>query len=273
MDAVTQDYIRQRWCFVAIKATVGQMPGVSARPGMRSVTPNLPDGASFDGHVQGMGFRFRVASPVVPMRLSVFNGKDPRNVVYLLSETPMKLQGVTEAMVKRQVSGEELHAHLTAPLEVRWQRGERSDLNENDKKSLRALRNPDPYVSVARDLFASDLLALRTGELSLPVEELEKDLLRVSEAFGMRGAEVDSLHDQALRVERDRALDGALDDIREMTLTVIDGVLPGKLLAEQNLEFVPYTMPEARNTRRKDGIATPDFHQHYWKEGGSGWFQ
>ncbi len=269
MDAVTQDYVTQRWCFVAIKAKVGQLPGVSPKPGMRSVTHDLPTGASFDGHVQGMGFRFETAEPVVPMRLSVFNGTGPRNVVYMLTDEPVKLADVPSALVKRQVSGEELHGHLTKPLEISWKEGGRSDLADAQWDDLDQLRRPEQYTSVAADLFAADLLALRTGELSLPVEELEKDLLAMSESFGLRGEDVDDLHDDALRLERDRALDGALDDVREMTLTVIDGVLPHELIRDQNLRFETYAMPDGRNVRRKDGIATADMRRTYF-EGGWG---
>lgn len=272
MDAVTQDYVSDGWCFVAIKATVGQMPGVSPTPGMRATEPALPSGASFDGHVQGMGFRFKTETPVVPMRLSVFNGRDPRNVVYMLSDQPVKLAGVTEALVKRQVGGQELYGHLTEPLELRWQQGEKKDLTPEQWTELQAMRVPDPYVGVARDLFAADLLALRTGELSLPVEELEKDLLRVSESFGLRGEAVDILHAEALRTERDRALDGALDDVKEMTLTVIDGVLPHQLLAAENLGFTAYAMPDGRNTRRAEAIKQGDLHQTYY-QGDNGWFR
>jgi hypothetical protein len=232
---------------------------------MRTTQPALPSGATFDGHVQGMGFRFKTEGPVVPMRLSVFNGRDPRNVIYMFSDHPVKLAGVTEALVKRQVAGDELYSHLTEPLELIWKQGKRKELEADEWEMLQALRDADPYVGVARDLFAADLLALRTGALSLPVEELEKDLLRVSEAFGLRGEAVDTLHAEALRAERDLTLDGALDDVKEMTLTVIDGVLPHALLASENLTFAPYTMPSNRNLRRRDAIGTADLTQTYYK--------
>merc|ERR1712072_672316 len=47
MDEVTNEYVAIQWCFVAVKATVGQAPGVEPKPGMRDVNPKLPDGASF----------------------------------------------------------------------------------------------------------------------------------------------------------------------------------------------------------------------------------
>ena len=83
MDAVCQEYVESGWCFVAVKTKVGQMPGVTPRPGMRDVEPTLPDGATFQGAVQAMSFRFRTDELVVPMRLSAFNGGELDNVVYL----------------------------------------------------------------------------------------------------------------------------------------------------------------------------------------------
>jgi hypothetical protein len=39
-----------------------------------------------------------------------------------------------------------------------------------------------------------------------------------------------------------------------MTLTVIDGVLPGDVLANRNLTFSPFKLPPKRNERRGDSI-------------------
>ena len=76
MDDVTRDYIKQNWCFVAVKTKVGNKGAVDPKPGQRNVNPNLPKGSTFDGHVQGMGFRFKTEKLVVPMRLSAFNEGD-----------------------------------------------------------------------------------------------------------------------------------------------------------------------------------------------------
>ena len=59
MDKVCGEYIDQEWCFVAVKTKVGQKKGVDPRPGQRTVQSELPPRSVFDGHVQGMGFRFK----------------------------------------------------------------------------------------------------------------------------------------------------------------------------------------------------------------------
>ena len=258
MDDVANEYVGEGWCFVAVKAQVGQAPGVAPQPGMRGVNPQLPDGATFDGYVQGMAFRFKTDKPVVPMRLSVFNGPDPRNVVYMLTDKPVKIEGVPDGHVVQQLRGEDLHSNLTDPLDVVYHNGDRKDLRDSDKEMVDGMRDPDPYLRIARDLFAADLLAARTDTLSLPFEELEKELLAVSEAFGMRGEGVDGLHSKALEEAKALAVDGALDDVREMHISVIDGVFPGNLLASQNLTFSMYEMPEDRNKPRWADIRSAD---------------
>ena len=259
MDDVTNEYVAEGWCFVAIKATVGQAPGITPKPGMRDVNPELPAGASFDGHVQGMAFRFPTEKPVIPMRLSVFNGKDPRNVVYALTDKPMRLNNISESMVLRQVKGEDLHHNLTRPLAVEYTGGTKSEIRkESDIQRISEAREVSQYNGIARDLFASDLLALRKKSLSLSHEETEKDLLRVSEAFGLRGGDIDQLHAEEIKQARSIAVDGSLDDLKEMHLSVIDGVFPGEVLARENLTFSSYDMPREDNSRRNDSIRQND---------------
>ena len=77
MDDACNDYVKQGWCFVAVKTKVGQKKGVDPQPGMRKVDSKLPDGSTFDGNVQAMGFRFQVKELVVPMRLSTFKRRRP----------------------------------------------------------------------------------------------------------------------------------------------------------------------------------------------------
>ena len=252
MDAVVQDYVTASWCFVAIKATVGQAPGVTPQPGMRGVDPKLPEGASFDGHVQGMGFRFKTDSPVIPMRLSVFNpdasGDGPRNVVYVLTEGGVKLADIGEQTVVRQIPGHELYRRSTEKLGINWHNGTEKDLDPSSRPQLEAMRDPTPYLGIARELVASDLHAIAAskggeGELSLPFEEEEKELLRISEAFGLRGAEIDALHGSALDEHRAWITSEALGGIKDLTLTVIDGSLPVEVLARQNLTFESYELP------------------------------
>jgi hypothetical protein len=254
MDAVVADYVNESWCFVAVKAKVGGGPGVAPGPGLRSVNPDRPSGSSFDGFVQGMGFRFETKEPVVPMRLSVFNGEGPRNVVYMLTDKPVKIQDVPATLVQRQLSGEQLHRNLTQPIEQVFVGGDPKTV-QNQLAALEPQRDPGLYNGVARDLFAGDLLALRTGQLSLAVEEEEKELLNISEALNLRGPQIDGLHGAFMETQRAIAVDGALDDIKEMHLSVIDGVLPSEILAGQNLRFEAYSAPAGTGKERRDPIA------------------
>jgi hypothetical protein len=192
------------------------------------------------------------------MRLSVFNGADPRNVVYMLSDKPVKIEGAPDALVVRQLSGEELHGHLTGPLDVVYHNGTAKDVRQSDRQMIEGMRSSDPYLHIARDLFAADLLAARTGTLSLPFEELEKELLAVSESFGLRGEGLDALHAEALKEAKALAVQGALDDVREMHLSVIDGILPGDLIASSNISFSTYEMPKTRNNTRYDELKPGD---------------
>jgi hypothetical protein len=254
MDAVVADYVDEAWCFVAVKAKVGGGPGVAPGPGLRSVNPDRPSGSSFDGFVQGMGFRFETKEPVVPMRLSVFNGEGPRNVIYMLTDQPVKIKDVPASLVQLQLSGEQLHKNLTQPIEQVFVGGDPKDVSDQ-LPALEPQRDPGLYNGVARDLFAGDLLALRTGALSLAVEEEEKELLNISESLNLRGPEIDGLHGSFMKTQRAIAVDGALDDIKELHLSVIDGVLPSEILAGQNLTFETYTASAGTGKDRRDPIA------------------
>ncbi len=107
-------------------------------------------------------------------------------------------------------------------------------------------RSPDPYVSLTRDLLASDVMTVARGTLSLPFEEREKELLRVSEALGLRGAGIDPLRDTGLDVSRAEAVRPAVAEVRELVLTVVDGDFPADLLRDQNLGLARWTMPPTR---------------------------
>ena len=109
------------------------------------------------------------------------------------------------------------------------------------------MRDPDPHVAAARDLMTADLMAVATGELSLPFEDAEKELLRVNEALGLRGVGIDGSVAQALAAERSAALGPALADTFEMTLTVIDGDFPPEVLRDRNLSLAPFPMDRALN--------------------------
>lgn len=246
MDATVESYVAIGWMFVAVKTHVAGFAAVDAHPGMREVQPALPPGARFDGAVQGMAFRFEAASAVIPMRLSTFNGNDTHNRVYILANAPKRLAEIAPDTVRRQVSYERLLRNLTGPLRVRFD-GPRDKIGGRGWTEIEGVRSPDPYLSVARDLFLSDLLAQARGMLSLPFEDKENELLRISESLGLRGAGSDSLHEQALAGLRDEALRPIARRLGGMSLTVIDGDFPRETLRSQNLTLASYTMPADKN--------------------------
>ena len=87
---------------------------------------------------------------------------------------------IPEEYVVRQITGSDLYGNVTQPLPLRVIGGTVSDIPAWQRKTLKTRRNPEPHNGAARDLFASDMLAIRTGKLSLPHEETEKAL----SAFG-----------------------------------------------------------------------------------------
>lgn len=246
MDKVCDEYVALRWCFVAVKTRVGRKSDAEPRPGQRDADPRLPAGATFDGHVQAMGFRFRTPELVVPMRLSAFNEGRLRNVVYLLAEGPQAIRDIPRELVVRQVSGQVLHRNLTGRLPVRIWGGSARDIPANLWASLRTQREQTPHNGFARDLFSSDLAAARTGRLAQEHEEEEK-LLAMRERVGLRGTEIDALHRRAVEAARKETFDRALVDLGAMTMTVVDGDFPREVLSRENLRFDRYGMPEGRN--------------------------
>ncbi len=248
MDEACEDYVDDGWCFVAVKTKVGQKEGVDPKPGQRDVESKLPDGSIFDGHVQGMGFRFRVDELVVPMRLSAFNEGELRNVVYLLTDGPRKIQWMPEEYVVRQIPGDQLFRNVTDPLPLRIIGGTEDEIPEFQRRNLPQRRDPVPHNGAARELFASDLLAASTGELALPHEEREKELLRIGEHLGLRGPQIDKLNTDILAEERNKTVEQALAGVKNMTLTVIDGDFPRELLSRNNLKFAAHHMPARRNS-------------------------
>ena len=247
MDKVTEDYVGLGWCFVAVKTKVGQKSGVDPKPGQRNVRPDLPKGSVFDGNVQAMGFRFKSDELVVPMRLSAFNNGEMRNVVYLLTQGPRKIRAIPEEYVVRQLSGKQLIRNVTEPLPLRIIGGTEKDIPDFQRRTLAERRNPNAKNGVAKDLFASDLLAVSSGTLSLKHEEEEKELLRIGEHFGLRGAAVDNENSLALAEARTKTVERGLEMLKDMTLTVVDGDFPRQVIANENLTFVEYKMPQSRN--------------------------
>jgi hypothetical protein len=249
MDDACNDYVKQGWCFVAVKTKVGQKSGVDPRPGMRKVDSSLPDGFTFDGNVQAMGFRFKVNQLVVPMRLSTFNEGDLHNIVYILGDKPLKIRSVPEEYVVRQIPGAQLLKNVIDPLPLRIIGGTVSSLQPFQKQNLKQRRDPSPHNGAAKDLFAADLLAVKEGRLTHPHEEVEKMLLAVGERLSLRGPEIDKLNEASLKAERDETVKQGLEGLKGMTLSVIDGSFPREVLASRNLTFSPYKMPGRRNKR------------------------
>lgn len=250
MDDVCADYIEDRWCFVAIKAKVGQKSGADPQPGMTEVDTKLPPDTSFDGHVQGMGFRFQSDELVVPMRLSAFNEGDLHNVVYLLTDKPMQAKSIDSRYVKRQISGDELYRNVTASLPLRIIGGEFADLTPAHLQRLKQQRDQAVHNGLARDLFAGDLSAAHTQQLSHPYEELEKQLLQIGERLELRGPDIDRLHANVISSERDQVSKDSLADLKQMTLTVIDGDFPRDVIAAENVTFTSFKMNSKRNSAK-----------------------
>lgn len=249
MDGAVGDYVKDKWCFVAVKTRVGVKSKVDPSPGMRGADPSLPPGGGFDGHVQAMGFRFKVKEPVIPMRLSTFNDGELRNIVYLLSDKPVTLSGIDKRAVRRQLKGQELYENVTELLPLRIYGGMLSDIPTNQLKSLEPVRRPEPHNAIARDLFAADLLAAKSGTLSHDFEEREKQLLNINERLNLRGAGIDRILEEELKKRREEAVLSSLKSVRSMTLTVVDGDFPREYLAKNNLRFERFDMPGHLNAR------------------------
>ena len=261
MDAAVNDYVAAGWIFVAEKTRVGSKPRSDPKAGMRSVNAAKPSGAAFDGYVQAMGFRFKVDKPVVPMRLSPFNAGEKRQIVYYLTDKPVRIDGVGDALVRRQLPGSMLHKNVTEPLPLKVLGG---TLTKEMERGYRGQRDPKPHNGEAKDLFASDLLALQQGVLNLPHEEKEKELLRIGEALNLRGAELDVLHEAELAVGRDRVAQQGLRDLQALTMTVVDGEFPIQYMQEHDLTISAYEMPGKKNNRASydakfDGVAPVNY--------------
>ena len=247
MDEVVNDYVDDRWCFVAVKARVGAKVGVQPKPGMRRVDSSIPKGTGFDGAVQAMGFRFKSKKLVVPMRLSAFNPGERRNIVYLLTERPKRLLGLDRSSVVRQVSGKDMARNVSSQLPVRVMDGSVREVKKHHLEHLRQRRDPDKYLAVARELFASDLRAVYDGKLIHEHEKLEKKLLNISEELGLRGKEMDRQHKLVVDEKADIIYEKTIKMLKRMTMTVIDAEFPAKFVADDNLYFADYRMKKNRN--------------------------
>lgn len=271
MDRPVNDYVAEGWCFVAVKTKVGTKKGVDPKPGMRQANRGLPSGAGFEGNVQAMGFRFKTDRLIVPMRLSAFNPGKLRNIVYLLTDSPKRIDVIDSAMVRRQLSGAELHRNVTELLPISVVGGTLADITAQQIANVRGMRDPAPKNGKARDLFASDLMAVASGRLSNPAEEVEKELLAIGEELGLRGEELDALHAGELAEMQAELNEQALDALRGMTMTVVDGDFPRAYLAEKNLTFSDFVMSSSGNDRisynaAQMGPGGPDTGRVYFQD-------
>ena len=109
----------------------------------------------------------------------------------------------------------------------------------------------EPITAKLKRLFASDLLAIRSDNLSLQHEEDEKQLLQIGEHFGLRGKAIDDENANALKTKSEKTISGTVKNIASMTLTVVDGNFPREVLANQNLTFAEFSMPARLNNPLK----------------------
>ena len=249
MDGVVNDYVASKWCFVAVKTRIGPKAQTDPQPGMKDKpkTAKAP-GASFDGYIQGMGFRFATPKAVVPMRLATFNkADDRRQIVYVLTTEPVKFDGVPESRVRRQVDGAKIGRNVLGPLPLRILGGTLKDVPKEQLEWTKASREPGPHNGSAKELFAGDLHAAKTKELSLAHEEEEKELLNIGERLLIRGPEIDVLHAAELAKAKEEIAKKALVDLQGMSLTVVDGEFPFELMQKGNLSFAAYRMPKEKN--------------------------
>ncbi len=251
MDVACEEYVEAGWCFVAVRARVGDKGATDPVPGMRAVDPSMGEDDGFDGNVQAMGFRFESEELVVPMRLSTFNEGDLHNIVYVLTDSPQRIRNIPTEFVVRQVPGEEIYRNLTGPLPLVVRGGTEADIPDWQRQGLPAQRDPRPHNGIARELFAGDLRAARTGDLFHPHEEREKILLDIGERLGLRGEDMDRMHAELLKSEREQLLAKDLRGLTGMTMTVIDGDFPREVLANENLSFESFAMAGAINNRSK----------------------
>ena len=248
MEPTCNDYVKDGWCFVAVKTRVGRKAGVDPRPGMREADPTKPKESTFTGKVQAMGFRFRSDDFVVPMRLSAFNAGHLRNTIYVLAEEPVRAANLPADFVQIQLDGKELYEHVQGLLPYKIQGGTEDDMSPNDWEALKRQRDPTPYNGVAAQLFAHDLLAHKSSELSHSFEEKEKLLLDIGERLNLRGGRMDAFHSQLLAVEREKAQQLAMASLKQMSFTVIEGDFPRDGIANENIRFERYELkPTAKS--------------------------
>ena len=112
------------------------------------------------------------------------------------------------------------------------------------RQQLKSRRNPSPYNGYARELFASDILAAKEGRLIHNYEERQKELLNIGEELGLRGPHVDDLLSKETKYLRELSLGKAIEDLKGMTLTVIEGDFPREVIRDEDLTMIAYNKPK-----------------------------
>ena len=74
------------------------------------------------------------------------------------------------------------------------------------------------------------------------LEEREKLLLDIGERLNLRGGRMDVFHDKLLAAEREEAQASAMESLKEMSFTVIEGDFPPDVVANENIRFEPYRL-------------------------------
>jgi hypothetical protein len=186
------------------------------------------------------------------MRLSVYNGSDLRNVIYVLHDEPLAVNSLNPEFVVRQIPGRQLLANMTRLLPVRVVGAKlvngRIDIPKRVLLARRQQRDPAPVNGLARSLIASDLLSVRFNRLNHPHEDFAKSLTAISERLGLRSPQVERLTDEAANGAQKQKEPHPLAYLNHMTLTVIDGDFPRPVLADANLTFSEFHMNALRNT-------------------------
>ncbi len=184
------------------------------------------------------------------MRLSAYNEGKLFNRVYVLSNQHLRFKQLPGKFIKERISGDKLYKNMTQPLPVRVVGG---TLAQAKKMGLlnqpQYNRDPSSHNGHALDAFSSDLLSNKTGKLSHPFEEREKELLKIGERLGMRGKEVDALIGQVIRKERRTTLKDVEAEFKKLVLTVLEGDFPRDVIAKENLTLVSFNPKVFPNVR------------------------
>ncbi|WP_372366557.1 DUF2330 domain-containing protein [Candidatus Uabimicrobium sp. HlEnr_7] len=251
MDNTCNEYIGMKWCFVVVKARIGAKGNIDPQPGMNQAQFGLQSGQSFFGYMQGMAFRFYSEEMIVPMRLSTFNssfskrrvqddGKSVENIVYALTDVAVKIDCLDSGYVVRQISGEKLLKNVTEKIPLRIMKGSLYDCRS---RAYNTWKQTDirSVNGIARKLFALDVLAAKRNTLILDKEQKEKERQKQNPEY--------TINDEDIVKE-------GLEEIHNMTMSVISGYFPRDILVQTNLRFNPYSMPEELNNQQKFNLLT-----------------